>query len=152
MSALKKPLSDCKVLWSNAFRRLPIKKEKAPPVRREALDTQQLASLFQTLVELGRAWAAVMGLCQLFLGERADCVRQLRTSWPQEARTPAVCIPERVNKKTTSREVPLHSGLAWLPCFITGCFVNHSGARSSHGHIQGKKFRKGTDCCSQGLI
>ena len=95
------------------------KKKKAPPVGREALDTQQLASLFQTLVELGRAWAAVMGLCQLFLGERADCVRQLRTSWlrnlgPQEARTPAVCIPEGVNKKTTCREVPLHSGLATL--------------------------------------
>ena len=47
------------------------KKEKAPPVGREALDTQQLASLFQTLVELGRAWAAVMGLCQLFLKTHA---------------------------------------------------------------------------------
>ena len=30
------------------------KKKKAPPVGREALDTQQLASLFQTLLELGR--------------------------------------------------------------------------------------------------
>ena len=79
---------------------------------REALDASQTALLFHTLKDLGFVWAAVMLLCQLYFGERADAIRKVQAGWfkhlnPAAAGTPSVVVPEGVNGKTWSREISL---------------------------------------------
>lgn len=95
---------------------------KAPKKKgrgREALDVEQAIMLFDTLNELGFVWAAVLMLFHLFLGERADAVRQLQVGWlrhfdPCSAENPAVVIPPGLNGKTWSREVSLPMSFARL--------------------------------------
>eukprot|EP00435_Cladocopium_sp_Y103_P050275 s1804_g15.t1 len=106
----------------------PTPKKKAKG--REALDVEQTAMLFKTLLGLGYVWAAVLMLFQLFLGERADAARQVKQGWlkhfdPKAADVPLVVIPNGVNAKTLPREVSLpasfaHAVHSWMQKPLTG--------------------------------
>ena len=98
--------------------RQKIEKSTPKTIRRgrEPLTIQQLAHLFHTLVNsIGAPWAAVLVLCQLATGERADCARRMDISWlrnlaPDSASLPTITIPQ-VSKKTVPRTIPLPAGL-----------------------------------------
>ena len=76
---------------------------------REALTTDQLVAFYKALLAHGPAWTAVLFVMQLMLGDRADCSRQISTSWLDlSSPKPCVTIP-KVNGKTVPRKIPLHS-------------------------------------------
>lgn len=99
---------------------------------REALTIPQLNYLLWTLVhKIGCPWAAVLALCQLAFGERADCARRLDASWfsnldPSSTSLPTVSIP-KVNGKTTARTIAVPTFLAkllwaWMDQPLVGTF------------------------------
>ena len=86
---------------------------------KQPLNAQQLAHLCATLVKsIGASWAAVLVICQLATGERADCARTMTISWlhdltPGYARSPTIKIPQ-VNQKTVPRTIAFPHFLADL--------------------------------------
>ena len=117
--------SDCGKKVSHACKRPAGKKaarRSGPNARggREALTTDQLVAFYKALLTHGPAWTAVLFMMQLMLGDRADCSRQISTSWLcLSSPKPCVTIP-KVNGKTIARKIPLHSEFAkWLLSLMT---------------------------------
>ena len=96
----------------------PLSRQGPQQRGREPMDLPQIRYLCEVLLQEERAWAMVLLLLQLFLGERRAAALQAQFSWfhdcePGSQGAPRVMIP-RVNKKTVAREVPLPISFANL--------------------------------------
>ena len=111
----KSHLSSCKLVKASTRKRSSRARRGAEG--REPLTPEQVGVLFRTLVQqVGSAWAGVLCLLQLFLGDRADAARQASTEWfqnlnPNSGNPPSVEIPD-INGKTTARTIFLAQGFA----------------------------------------
>ena len=108
----------CKGHLEEGVKKKPKAAKAATRRGREPLTVPQLALLFDVVVNvLGAAWAGALMMIQLHLGERADCSRQISSSWFENLR-PSAGLPcvniEKVNGKTQERCVPLPRSFAEL--------------------------------------
>lgn len=108
----------CKAHLEQGVKEKPKAAKAATRRGREPLTVPQLALLFDVVVNvLGAAWAGALMMIQLHLGERADCSRQISSSWFENLR-PSAGLPcvniEKVNGKTQERCVPLPRSFAEL--------------------------------------
>ena len=137
-------------------------KRKTCNVGCEALDVPQVLCLFDTLCLVGYAWAAVLMIVQLFLGERADAARSIRCSWlkhvlqdQDSVDLPEIWLPHGINCKTDERQIPLDRGL----CKLLRSWIYESplsGRRGSQWPWESQEFSgerclfPGKDIISQG--
>ena len=125
-------------------------KLQKPRGGREPLSAEQVGALFWAMVSFS-PWAAVMALLHTFIGERADCVRQVRADWfidlDDSDALPRMRIPA-VNRKTKAREIPLHKGFATvLWAWISGePLRGDRGQWPFEGHNLGKAIKNKEKC------
>jgi hypothetical protein len=97
----------CAAHAKKAASRMPCKVRGA----REGFTQEQFSFVFGALETLGFAWAAVLSLFQVLLGERIDMARSL--VWgdlhhlDSEVENSAFVLVRSVNKKTKARSVPI---------------------------------------------
>lgn len=80
---------------------------------RQPFTTEQIIHVYEGLLNVGCAWAAVLALLQLFIGDRADAARQCTWAWfsgldPSQPESSSISIP-KVNGKTVARTIPLYT-------------------------------------------
>ena len=106
---------------------------------RQPFTTDQIITVYEGLLNLGCAWAAVLALLQLFTGDRADAARQCTWAWfsgldPTQPESPSISIP-KVNGKTVPRTIPLYTpfrDLLWQWAFGGKPLTASDGATWPH--------------------
>ena len=110
-------------------RRKPLQKSKVPKLKRggrEALSMDQVVHFYHVLLrDLNCAWAAVMFVLGVLLGERAELLCNVEDAWftgldPSQGMLPQ-CFIKSINKKTKTREIPLNGAFGHLMwTWVTG--------------------------------
>jgi hypothetical protein len=96
------------------------KKERSKRGPRQGLTVSQFSFIFDALVTLGFAWASVLALFQVLLGERVSCTRHLvggdLHGFGDHDEQDAFVALRRVNKKTKARIVPVSKKMSERIC------------------------------------